>query len=125
MLVEKRNEVEKVLGCVAIEPYGIDLAEIRSLAVSPEARNSGHHVGNRLMKAVMDTARRRKIARVFALTHRPEFFARHGFTLGPRQTVPEKITRDCDTCAKKNRCKLIACVAVVCPERTNVLLHPG
>jgi len=42
----------------------------------------------------MDTARRRKIARLFAVTHRPEFFSRYGFTPGPRQIVPEKIERD-------------------------------
>jgi amino-acid N-acetyltransferase len=117
VLVEKRNGEERVLGCVAMEPYGLDLYEIRSLAVAPDARGQGRHVGDRLMKAVMETARRRKIARLFALTHRPEFFSRHGFTPGPRQIVPEKIERDCVTCPKERRCTLVATVAVVCPER--------
>jgi amino-acid N-acetyltransferase len=114
--VEKRNGEEKLLGCVGLEPYGADLAEIRSLAVAPEARGHGHNVGDCLMKAVIDTARRRKIARVFAVTHRPEFFSRYGFTPGPRQMVPEKIERDCATCPKEHRCTLVATVAVVCPE---------
>jgi amino-acid N-acetyltransferase len=117
VLVEKRNGDEKVLGCVALEPYGADLAEIRSLAVAPDARGQGRNVGDRLMKAAMDTARRRKIARLFAVTHRPEFFSRHGFTLGPRQIVPEKIERDCVACPKERKCNLIATVAVVSPER--------
>jgi amino-acid N-acetyltransferase len=117
VLVEKRNREEKVLGCVALEPYGPDLAEIRSLAVAPEARGQGRNVGDHLMKAAMDTARRRKIVRLFAVTHRAEFFSRYGFTPGPRQTVPEKIERDCVTCPKEQRCKLVATVAVVCPER--------
>jgi len=116
VLVEKRNGDEKVLGCVAIEPYGSDLAEIRSLAVAPDARGHGYNVGDRLMKAAMDTARRRRIARLFAVTHRPEFFSRYGFTPGPRQMVPEKIDRDCVTCPKEHRCKLVATIAVVCPE---------
>ena len=115
--VEKRNGEEKLLGCVGLEPYGADLAEIRSLAVAPDARGHGHNVGDCLMKAVIDTARRRKIARVFAVTHRPEFFSCYGFTSGPRQKVPEKIERDCATCPKEHRCTLIAMVAVVCPER--------
>jgi N-acetylglutamate synthase-like GNAT family acetyltransferase len=89
VLVEKRNGDEKVLGCVALEPYGADLAEIRSLAVAPDSRGQGRNVGDRLMKAAMDTARRRKIARLFAVTHRPEFFTRYGFTPGPRQIVRE------------------------------------
>ena len=84
VLVEKRNEEEKVLGCLALDPYGPDLSEIRSLAVAPEARGQGRNVGDRLMKAAMDTARRRKITRLFAVTHRPEFFSRYGFTPGPR-----------------------------------------
>jgi amino-acid N-acetyltransferase len=117
VLVEKRNGEEKLLGCVALEPYGPDLAEIRSLAVAPEARGQGRNIGDRLMKAAMDTARRRKIVRLFALTHRDEFFTRYGFTPGPRQMVPEKIERDCVTCPKEQRCKLVATVAVVCPER--------
>jgi amino-acid N-acetyltransferase len=117
VLVEKRNGKEKLLGCVALEPYGADLAEIRSLAVAPEARGHGNNVGDRLMKAAMDTARRRKIARLFAVTHRPDFFSRYGFTPGPRQMVPEKIERDCVTCPKEHRCTLVATVAVVCPER--------
>src|SRR6266550_2361622 len=106
VLVEKRNDEEKLLGCVALEPYGADLAEIRSLAVAPDARGHGYNVGDRLM-----------IARLFAVTHRPEFFSRYGFTPGPRQMVPEKIERDCVTCPKEHRCKLVATVAVVCPER--------
>ena len=117
VLVEKRKEQERLLGCVALEPYGADLAEIRSLAVAPDARGHGYNVGDRLMKAAIDAARRRKIARLFAVTHRPEFFSRYGFTPGPRQMVPEKIERDCLTCPKQHRCQLVATVAVVCPDR--------
>jgi amino-acid N-acetyltransferase len=117
VLVGNRDGEEQVLGCVALEPYGADLAEIRSLAVAPEARGHGHNMGDRLMKAAIDTARRRKIARVFAVTHRPEFFSRYGFTSGPRQMVPEKIDRDCATCPKEPHCALVATVLVVCPER--------
>jgi amino-acid N-acetyltransferase len=115
--VERRNGEEKVLGCVGLEPYGADLGEIRSLAVAPESRSHGRSVGDCLMKAALDTARRRKIACVFAVTHRPDFFSRYGFTSGPRQMVPEKVERDCATCPKEHCCTLVATVAVVCPER--------
>ena len=117
VLVEKRNGKDLVLGCVALEPYGTDLAEIRSLAVAPEARGKGRNVGDRLMKAAMDTARRRKIARLFAVTHRPDFFSRYGFTAGPRQAIREKVERDCATCPKESKCTLVATVATVLPDR--------
>jgi N-acetylglutamate synthase-like GNAT family acetyltransferase len=42
------------------------------------------------MKAAMDTARRRKIARLFAVTHRPEFFSRYGFIARTAAMVPKK-----------------------------------
>ena len=126
VLVEKRNGEEKVLGCVALEPYGADLAEIRSLAVAPDARGHGRNVGDRLMKAAMDTARRRKIARLFAVTHRPEFFSRYGFTPGPRQMVPEKIERDCVDMSQgtqlqldcHGRGRLPRTRSAACPERS-------
>ena len=117
VLTETQNGEEKLLGCVALEPYGPDLAEVRSIAVAPEARGHGLAIGDRLMKAAIDTARRRKIARLFAVTHRPDFFDRYGFSSGPRQMVPEKIDRDCATCPKKDHCSLVATVAVICPER--------
>ncbi len=117
VLVEKRNGQEKILGCVALEPYGSDLAEVRSLGVAPDARGQGRNVGDRLMKAAIDTARRRKIARLFAVTHRPDFFSRYGFVPGPRQAVPEKVERDCVGCPKERKCTLVATVAVICPER--------
>jgi amino-acid N-acetyltransferase len=125
VLVEKHNGAEKVLGCAALEPYGADLAEIRSLAVAPDARGQGRNIGDRLIKAIMDTARRRKIARLFAVTHRAEFFSRYGFAPGPRQMVPEKIERDCVDCPKERNCTLVATIAVVCPERDSLPVLNG
>jgi amino-acid N-acetyltransferase len=106
---------ERLLGCVALEPYGGDLAEIRSLAVEPEAHSLG--LGGRLVEAALGMARRRKIARVFAVTHAAPFFERHGFVATSRQALPEKIARDCTGCPKARNCTLVALVAVVCPER--------
>jgi amino-acid N-acetyltransferase len=106
---------EQLLGCVALEPYGDNLVEIRSLAVDPESQGRGF--GGRLIEAALAAARRRKIARVFAVTHAAGLFERHGFIATMRQTLPEKIERYCNTCPKAKKCKLVALVAVVCPER--------
>ncbi len=106
---------EKILGCVALEPYGTDLAEIRSLAVAPELRGCG--LGVRLVRAAVATARRRKFSRVFAVTHAPEFFVRQGFTTSARQDVPEKVARDCVGCPKARTCQLVAVIARLTRER--------
>ena len=110
VLVEKGQ----LLGCVALEPYGAELAEVRSLAVDPDTRGRG--VGTRLLRAALAAARRRKIARVFAVTHAPEFFGRQGFATSTRWALPEKIARDCRTCPKARTCKLVAVIATVCLE---------
>ena len=108
-------EGEELAGCVALESYGADLAEIRSLAVVPERRGQG--LGAVLLRAALDTARRRKIARVFAVTHAPEIFGRQGFQATTRFALPEKLERDCRTCPKQRTCSLVAVIATVCPAR--------
>jgi amino-acid N-acetyltransferase len=109
------EEKDKVIGCVALEPYGADLAEVRSLAVAPGYE--GHGLGARLVRFALAVARRRKIARVFAVTHAPEFFVHLGFTATRRQTLPEKIERDCNTCPKRRKCELVAAIYTVIAER--------
>lgn len=106
---------EEILGCVALEPYGTELAEIRSLAVAPGHQGSG--LGTHLVRFALATARRRKFLRVFAVTHAPDFFVRQGFTTSARQDVPEKVARDCVGCPKAKKCKLIAVIAQVSRER--------
>ena len=102
-------------GCVALEPYGTELAEIRSLAVNPDMRGLG--LGPRLVQQALAEARRKKFVRVFAVTREPKFFIHQGFALSSRHALPEKIERDCRTCPKQRTCRLAAVITTVCPER--------
>jgi len=106
---------KRVVSCIALETYGADLAEIRSLAVDPGLRGRG--AGSKLLEFALAEARRRGIARVFAVTHAPDFFVRQGFESTPRQLLTEKIERDCRTCSRRRTCDLVAVVATVIPER--------
>lgn len=105
----------RVVGCVALEPYGADLAEIRSLAVAAEHAGGGR--GARLARFALAVAKRRGIARVFAVTHAPVFFERLGFARAERQSIKEKVERDCVACPKQASCKLVALVCSVLPDR--------
>jgi amino-acid N-acetyltransferase len=112
------EESGRVIGCVALEPYGPDLAEVRSLAVDPQIRGKG--LGQRLVRCALARARRKKIARVFAVTHAPEFFGQQGFVAAPgamAEAIPEKVARDCRTCPRARMCTLVAVVATLIPER--------
>lgn len=66
-----------VLGCGALHVLWRDLAEVRTLAVSPQMRGRG--VGSALLAGLLDRARDVGVSRVFCLTFETEFFARHGF----------------------------------------------
>jgi amino-acid N-acetyltransferase len=89
-------------GCCALAVLTPDLAEIRSLAVLPEA--SGRGIGKALVDACVAEARRLGLRRVFALTLVPEFFERCGFTLTSLGRLPEKSAAECPICPKRFAC---------------------
>ncbi|HEX9495019.1 MAG TPA: GNAT family N-acetyltransferase [Candidatus Limnocylindria bacterium] len=90
------------LGCGALASLTADLAEVRSLAVSPEA--AGRGVGKAIVLACVARARELGLRRVFALTLVPEFFTRCGFTLTSLGRLPEKSAAECPVCPKRFAC---------------------
>ncbi len=117
------EEKRQITGCVCLENYGGGLAEIRSLAVRREIRGKG--LGGKLVAFALLEARKKRIARVFAVTHAPEFFMRHGFAASSRRAIPEKIERDCCTCPKAKGCRLTAVIATVMPESVALPILDG
>jgi amino-acid N-acetyltransferase len=90
------------LGCGALATLTADLAEVRSLAVVPEA--AGRGVGKAIIEACVQRARERGLRRVFALTLVPEFFVKCGFTLTSLGRLPEKSASECPVCPKRFAC---------------------
>ena len=68
---------ERIVGCGALHVMWEDVAEIRTLAVSPDVK--GHGVGSALVTELLAAARDTGVRRVFCLTFETRFFARHGF----------------------------------------------
>lgn len=95
-------EGEGFLGCGALATLTGDLAELRSLAVAPEA--AGRGVGAAIVAACVQRARERGLRRVFALTLVPEFFQKCGFTLTSLGRLPEKSASECPVCPKRFAC---------------------
>jgi len=96
----------QVVGCVAVDVFWADLAEVKSLAVAPQRARQG--IGGRLLGGAIEDARRIGMARLFTLTYEQGFFERQGFELIDRQDLPEKVWRECLTCPKANACDEIA-----------------
>jgi len=64
-------------GCGALHVLWEDLAEIRTVAVVPQAQGMG--IGHALVEELLARARELDVERVFVLTFATGFFARHGF----------------------------------------------
>jgi len=68
---------KQVVGCGALHVMWEDLAEVRTLAVTPAERGTG--VGHVLLARLVEVAKELGVRRVFCLTFEVEFFTRHGF----------------------------------------------
>ncbi|MBK0332967.1 amino-acid N-acetyltransferase [Brachybacterium halotolerans subsp. kimchii] len=82
------DEDGTVIGCGALHVMWEDLGEVRTLAVSEDARGTG--LGHRMLEALLQRARDLGLERVFCLTFEVDFFARHGFrAMSPDPLPPE------------------------------------
>ncbi len=76
VVAEREGEV---VGCGALHVMWDDLAEVRTLAVSPKALGQG--VGHELLCALVERARSLDVGRLFCLTFEVDFFVAHGFSV--------------------------------------------
>jgi amino-acid N-acetyltransferase len=103
-----------VVGCVAVDVYWGDLAELKSLAVAPDRRGGG--IGTLLVQEALRDARRLGIRKLFALTYEKDFFLRNGFRTIRREKLPEKVWRECMACPKSDACDEIAMMLDLAPR---------
>lgn len=111
-----------VVGCAALRIWWHDLAEIRSLAVTPKAEGRGY--GRRLVEAVAAEATRYGIRNLFALTRVEPFFARNGFVAMDRALLYHKVWGDCAACPKREACDEVAMVRPLADGAADPFLAP-
>ena len=97
------DDHDRVVACGALKTYSPSLAEVASLAVSREMRNSG--LGSVVVAEVERLARVRGIVELFALTLASPFFESLGYEITDRARYPEKIRRDCASCPRRFACR--------------------
>jgi len=95
----------KVVACGALKEYSPSVAEVAAIAVARDAHGQG--LGRAMVRAVEELAIKRGIHDVFALTLQPQFFAAAGYQRVDRARYPEKIRRDCLSCARRFACNEI------------------
>ncbi len=102
------TEDGKVIAVGGLHMMWNDLAEVRSLAVSPEYRGRG--VGRRIVEYMLREAEEMGLARVFALTYQQEFFAACGFSVIDKAELPQKVWKECVYCDRFENCDEIAVI---------------
>jgi amino-acid N-acetyltransferase len=102
------EEGQKIVGCGALHLYGPHLAEIRSITVAPGEQRKGG--GSKLVRALLSEAKRHRVDCVCLFTRKPEFFSRLGFRMAQRESLPDKIYKDCCVCPRLHCCDEFAMV---------------
>jgi amino-acid N-acetyltransferase len=103
----------QLIGCGALHFYSPTVAEVRSLAVHPAAKNQG--IGRILVEALEEEARQFQLHSIFAFTYVDKFFARLGFKEVERGELPLKVWKDCLRCPKFQACDEIAVLKHLVP----------
>jgi len=119
MVAEHKGEV---IGCAALHIYGMHLAELRSIAVSPHHKGLG--AGRALIKAILAESRQHRIACVCLFTRIPAFFAHLGFTKVRKERLPDKLYKDCRTCRNRKDCDEVALVRGRLPKFASLEAEP-
>lgn len=99
---------DKVVGAGSLHIIWEDLAEIRALAVAPDYAKKG--TGRGLVSNFLNEARELAIPRVFVLTYQDGFFAKCGFRVVPKDSLPQKVWKECVNCPKFPNCEEIAMI---------------
>ena len=102
------EENGKVVGVAALHLVWHELGEIRALAVHPSMIKSG--IGRNIVDMLTEEARELGVKTLFALTYQPGFFAKLGFNEVSKESVPQKMWKECINCPKFPNCDEIAMV---------------
>ncbi|RJE77968.1 argininosuccinate lyase [Pseudoalteromonas sp. MSK9-3] len=109
----------KVTGCASLYIYDTGLAEIRSLGINPEVSAKGQ--GQQLVDYLLCKAKRLALHRIIVLTRVPGFFTKQGFTDCTKESLPEKVMKDCELCLRKDNCDEVAMEYMLTSKASNFI----
>ena len=97
-----------VVGVGALHMVWDGLAEIRAMAIAPEY--AGRGIGMAIVEQLAKDARGLGVKTLFTLTYQQGFFAKAGFTEVPKESLSQKVWKDCINCSKFPNCDEIAMI---------------
>lgn len=96
-IATQNKQNDEIIGFGALHIISPDLAEIRSLIVSPKHQKMG--IGSQIVKELIKEAKELGLKKVFSLTYAQEFFESLGFKMIEKNELPaQKIWSDCVKC---------------------------
>jgi amino-acid N-acetyltransferase len=104
-------KARRIIGCAELAPLSAQVAEVRSLAVTGQAR--GSRIGVMIVDELRRRARRDGFEKLCAFTHAPGYFIHIGFSIVPHLWLTEKIFTDCVKCPHFQQCGQYAMVVPV------------
>ncbi|MFH0977282.1 MAG: GNAT family N-acetyltransferase [Spirochaetota bacterium] len=92
-----------IAGVISYYHYSDKLIEVRSLAVKKEyyKKGIGSALLNKLINSLLTDFPK---AKIFALSYHPLFFKKSGFIEVIKDSLPEKIWKDCKKCENQHNC---------------------
>ena len=90
------EDKKRIIACGGLHVSWEDLAEVRSLIVSPHYQRKG--IGAKIVTALEGRAKKLKVRRVFALSFKPQFFKKLKYKKIDRSTLPHKVWNVCIKC---------------------------
>jgi len=106
----------QVSGCASLYIYDTGLAEIRSLGIDPKSAVTGQ--GRELVEHLLVKAKKLALNRVIVLTRVPDFFENQRFSFCNKESLPEKVMKDCELCLRKENCDEVAMEYMLKPSNS-------
>lgn len=96
------EDQDRVIACVSLEIFSIELGEVRSLAVNPDYKSQ--QLGAKLLHAIENYAQELGLCKMMALTYVEGFFHKYGYETVEMTSLPEKVWRVCVKCPRFHHC---------------------
>ena len=107
-MIVAEDDAGKVVGVGGLHMMWDGLAEVRTMAIAPELARCG--IGSEIVRRLMEEGRALGVRQFFTLTYKPGFFKTLGFHIVPKETLPQKVWKECIDCPKFPNCDEIAMV---------------
>lgn len=109
-MIVAETEDGRIVGVGGLHIIWDRLAEIRTMAVSPQMIRKG--IGAEIVRRLLKEGDELGVEKYFTLTYKPGFFQKLGFVTITKEELPHKVWKECIDCPKFPNCDEIAMVKV-------------